>query len=236
MLFSFALSFFPLLFPSQDTLVADVWTISEKKRDLQFDGFVEEWTGVPALVLAPDAPGVSLSGDFGRNDVEVRLQALWDRESLYVAVTWTDDVWDVQQVSRREAVWVDPERRRRDRMFFFDNLRFEISDARRNFLLWVSPRVEDRGPFLWHRLLEGLGRRELATSPPMVVARHRNGTVTMEILFSWRQLRLRPRAGLSVPLTLVVADSDLPDRPLEAKVEHLKALEWEGRSVLEGSR
>ena len=87
------------------------WEIPQRERHIQIDGFTDEWQGVPWLKLSPS------DGDegFKEGDVELRIQGLWDKENLYLAMHWTDDVWDIERVRRRDAVSLTPDRRRRDR-------------------------------------------------------------------------------------------------------------------------
>ena len=203
------------------------WEIPHRASEIRVDGFIDDWPEIEGLVLSAATPGVESHGDFSSDSVTMHLRALWDQEALYVAIRWEDDIWDIKEVSRAEAVWITPDKRRRNRMYFFDNLNFSILKADYDFTLWVSPRV-DQGPFLWHRLLEGLRRMETARVTPLLAARFRNGAVIVELLFYWKELRIKPKKGQTIPLTLLIADSDWPDEPLERKLKKLKRLEWDG--------
>ena len=214
-----------------------VWEIPQKSGDIQMDGFLDEWDGsLPKLVLTPSASSLRTTGEFGPNDLNVSLRFVWDRQNLYIAVEWEDDTWDIKRIRRDQAVWVSPDRRRRDRMHFFDNLKVHIQEADYDYILWTSPRALEQGPFMWHRLLEGLTGMETATSPPLTTARFRDNKVSMEILFIWKELRIEPKPATTIPLTLIVADSDLPDGFLESKLDHLKWLEWRGHLRLSRGR
>lgn len=204
------------------------WDVPRRSLEILLDGFLDEWQQFPPFSLAPSRPGIVREGDFEEGSLSLDLRALWDDQSLYLALDWKDDVWDIQEVLRRNAVWVTPENRRRDRMLFFDYFKFNIREAAYDFVYWISPRVNEEGPYGWHRLLEGLKGMEAATSRPPVSARQANGRVTMEILMSWEELRLKPRAGRGFPLSLLLSDSDHPGRPLEYKLRHLRWLGWEG--------
>ncbi len=210
-----------------------VWRISNQERDIQIDGFTDEWQGVPALTLSPGSSGLRVTGEFENDDVVVMLRSLWNQDNLYIAVHWQDNTWDIQQVTRQEAVWLTPDRRRRDRMLFFDYLKFHIRESDYDFTFWLTPRVDDRGPFQWHRLLEGLKGMERASTSPVITGRYREDGATLEILLSWRELKIKPKAGTQVPLALIVADSDLVGTALEYKLERLKSLEWRGRLILD---
>ena len=210
-----------------------VWKISNRERDIQIDGFTDEWQGVPVLTLSPESSGLRVTGEFEAEDVKVELRSLWNQDNLYIAVHWQDDTWDIQQVTRREAVWLTPDRRRRDRMLFFDYLKFHIRESDYDFTFWLTPRVDDRGPFQWHRLLEGLKGMERASTSPVITGRHREDGATLEILLSWRELKIKPKPGTQVPLALILADSDLVGTALEYKLERLKSLEWRGRLILD---
>lgn len=205
------------------------WEILRTEETILIDGFLEDWKSVPALVLSSGSPGVRTNGHFGTGDLTVTLRALWDPQKLYLAVEWNDNLWDVQKVLRRDAVWVTENRQRRDRMHFFDNLKFHIEKFDYNYIMWVSPRLSDRGPFLWHRLLKGARGMEAAVSPPMVTGRFQSGVATLEIVLDWDDLDLKPEGQGGIPLILLLADSDLPGKILETKLTQLKWLEWSGQ-------
>lgn len=209
-------------------LSQSTFSVPRRTQDVLVDGFLHEWSHVPVLEMHPELTGLGVEGEFKEDDVRLQLQAQWDDQYLYLALTWHDDSWDIQEVTRRDAVWVDASGKRRDRMLLFDFLKFHIRQSNYDYTLWVSPRHQDQGPFFWHRLLEGYRGMERAAGSPMVTAReHEDGRVTMELMFLWRELRLKPRQGF--PLTLILADSDLPGRLPEYKAGFMKSLTWRGQ-------
>ncbi len=211
------------------------WNIPHRTQQILLDGWLEDWRGVPELILRPGASGVRTQGEFGDSDVSVKIKALWDEDGLYLAVEWQDDRWDIREVRRRDAVFVTPDRRRRDRMLFFDNLKFQIRTLEFDYLLWVSPRVQDQGPFFWHRRLRGANVRESATRDPVITPReHEDGRVTLEILLEWKELELKPKKLVKngLPVLILLADSDQPGSILESKLANLKSLEWDGTGRL----
>ena len=220
-----------LLFTSNG-LTQPVWEVPRRSTDIHMDGFLEDWRGIPHKTISLDAPAVRRQGEFGADDLEIAVQALWDEDNLYLAVRWKDDIWDIESIQRNDAVWVTPQRRRRDRMLFFDYLKFRILRADYDYLLWLSPRISGQGPFMWQRLLAGLKGMEAATSPPLVIARDQSDLATLEVQFPWRELRLKPDDKRPIPLTLLFSDSDLPGSFLEGKLQHLKWLEWNGSMQL----
>jgi len=207
------------------------WQIPHRDREIQVDGFLREWEGVPVVVLTPAESDVIARGEFKDQDVEVRLQAVWDDEAFYLAIEWTDDIWDVEQIRRRDAVFVTPDNRRRDRMLFFDNLKIHIRDLDYEYMLWMSPRVDDRGPYYWHRRRSG-STMEGATTPPVITPRQDGQRATIEAQFAWQDLRVKKKKRKKgFPLSLIVADSDVPGAVEENKLSLLKWLEWDGRMV-----
>lgn len=210
------------------------WTVLRRDRNLVVDGYLDDWEGIPAVTLKPSGTAVAVNGQFDDDDLEITLQAVWDDEALYVAVRWRDNRWDVREVRRRDAVYVTPDRRRRNRMYFFDNLRFQIRELEYDYLLWVAPRIGDRGPFHWQRRLEGMSKREAASPAPVITPRQDNGVATLELIFKWKQLDIEPkkRKKKGLPVEILVADSDLPGSILEAKLPHLKWIEWQSRMRL----
>lgn len=209
------------------------WQIPNRDREILIDGFLEDWEGVPELIFSPGDRNRREAGEFsGSSDLTLKVQSLWDDEYLYLGVTWIDDLWDVKEVTRKDAVWVDSDGKRRDRMYFFDFLKFHIRKSDYDYTFWVSPRVNEEGPYFWNRLLEGYTGMERAAGSPMITAREHSDRVTLEIMLLWNQLKLEPKQGLNFPLTLVVSDSDHPGRALDHKLNYQKWIGWVGRLVL----
>jgi hypothetical protein len=206
----------------------DVMEIPKRDREILIDGFLNEWNGVPAKILAPGEEDIRAGGELTPNDVRLEIQALWDEQYIYLGLHWKDQVWDIEEITRKDAVWMDEDNRRRDRMYFYDNLKFHIRKSDYDFTLWLSPATSEKGPFMWYRLLEGYGGMERATGHPMVSFKESEDGLTAELMLIWQQLKLKGDKGEEYPLTLVVADSDDPDRLLEYKLEHLKWLGWQG--------
>ncbi len=213
---------------SLNVLAQAVWQVRKKSAAIQVDGFLQEWDAVPGLTLEVGAPNVRSLAVSQPDDVSVVAKAAWDNDNLYMAIEWKDNAWDVEQVLRQQAVWLTPQQQRRERMLFYDYLKIQMTDVEFDYVLWVTPRIDNRGPYSWCRLLSGGKRMEKATSPPAISARQQDGKATLEILFAWRELNAKPKAGKTWPLTLLVADSDLPGRPLELKLQQLKSLVWDG--------
>jgi hypothetical protein len=164
--------------------------IQESDREILIDGFLKEWEGIPALKLAPGENGIKTGGELDASDVSLNIQFLWNKQYLYLGLTWKDETWDIEEVTRKDAVWVDQDNRRRDRMYFFDNLKFHIRMSDYDYTLWLSPATRDKGPFMWYRLLEGYGGMERATGTPMVSAKQQDGFMTAEVMLVWQQLKL----------------------------------------------
>lgn len=209
-----------------------VWEIPYRDREIRMDGFLDEWDDVPYLEISPEAASLQSSGSFAPDDVRLKARALWDENHLYLALEWEDDVWDLEDIRRQDAIWIGSDRRRRDRMLFYDYLKFHIRETDYDYVLWVSPRVEDLGPYFWNRLLVGYQGMERASAPPFISARDHGNRVTIEIQFSWDSLRRRAREGRGFPLTILLADSDSPGALLESKLRDLKWLAWRGQAVL----
>ncbi len=213
---------------SLNVLGQAVWEVRKKQTAIQVDGFLEEWDAIPGLTVQPGAPNVRSESITQADDASLVAKAVWDGDNLYMGLQWTDNTWDVEQVLRQQAVWLTPQQQRRERMLFYDYLKIQMSDPDFDFVLWVSPRINNRGPYSWSRLLMGAKRMETAISPPVISGRQQEGSASLEILFPWRELHAKPKAGKTLPLTLLLADSDLPGKPLELKLPQLKSLVWDG--------
>lgn len=209
------------------------WNIPNRRQPIQVDGFLGEWDGVPSLAVSPGAPGVSQNGQFSASgDSGAEIRGLWNEQGLYLAIRWTDDVWDTQKVTRQDAVWSSPEGHRRDKMLFFDNLKLELREEEHDFVLWIAPRIAGRGPFSWYRLMKSTRGLEVASATPGLAFREDGSSVTIEIALQWRELKMKGKRGESYPLQILLADSDLVGKPLELKARDLRSLLWSGRLTL----
>ena len=204
-----------------------VWQVSPAAPGLRIDGHLDDWANVPAFEVSPEQSHQS-TNNFGQDDLKLTIRLQWDKESLYMALEWQDDVYDIQEIRRQEAVYMAADGTRRDRMYFFDNLKFSVRRSDYDYTLWLSPRAGGDGPFSWQRLLEGYRGMEAASSAPLVAARESDGRVTMEVRFWWDQLRLEGKKKKNYPLTLIVSDSDLPGQLLEFKASRPKWIMWQG--------
>jgi len=201
--------------------------------EIRVDGSLSEWASASGLQLSPSSEAAESSGDFKENDFQFNLKSRWNKNYLYLAIEWKDDVWDIEEVTRKNATWRDPETgRHRDRMYFFDNFKFHIRESDYDYTLWISPVSEDQGPFHWARLLIGYRGNERAGAKPMLRAESNGNTTTMEMMIVWKQLRLKPKGGMNIPLNLVISDSDLPGRFEETKIDSMKSIEWQGTLTL----
>ena len=201
--------------------------------EIRVDGSLSEWEGIPALRLTPESSDIKVKGEFKEADFDFRIKSTWNKQYLYLAIQWEDDVWDIENVSRKDATWHDPDTgQRRDRMYFFDNFRFHIRESDYDYTLWISPKDEDNGPYFWSRLLMGYRGNERAGAKPMLRASSDGNTSTIEMMIVWNQLKLKPKNGLVIPLRLTLTDSDLPGRFEETKVSAMKSVEWVGNLTL----
>lgn len=205
------------------------WLVPKKTVAIQIDGLLQEWDAVVGPILKAGAPDVRAESIDQPDDVSVMAKAVWDDDNLYMAIEWKDNTWDIEQVPRQQAVWVTPRQQRRERMLFYDYLKLQINHPNFDYVLWTSPRISNRGPYAWSRLLAGPKRMDRAVASPVISARQQDGTATLEIQFPWRgELMTKPKPGVTLPIELLVADSDLPGKPLELKLERLKSLVWYG--------
>ena len=208
--------------------------IGYKSREILLDGRLDDWNGVTGIELSPGVAGVKSSGDIGEDDIRVGLRALWDEEGLYLAVEWTDDEWDVTRIRRREAIFVDNDGRRRNRMRLYDNLMVQIKEVNYDYTLWVSPRADGQGPFYWQKLLKGENAFESATHVPVITPREGEPTTSLEIMIRWKQIRSNPKRfkKRGLPIYISVSDGDSPGVPVEAKIGKAGRLDWQGLAPL----
>lgn len=206
------------------------WDIPYRTGEILLDGSLADWSDIPSLRLSPLSTGVDVSGRPAGEYSEVDLRGCWDERALYVAVLWKDDIWDTNEISRSKAVFVDRDGRRLDRMYFFDNLRIELKSINYDYLLWVSPRIEERGPFYWQRLQKGSPPLERATRVPVITPSRQEGSAALEMMFRWHELGLKPKElkKKNFRAILSLADSDSPETPVEGKPDRVSRLDWSG--------
>jgi len=203
------------------------------ESEIRVDGSLSEWEGIPVLEITPASPNLTVNGKFKENDFDFRIQSRWNKQYLYLAIQWEDDILDIEDLTRKDAIWEDPlSGQRRDRMSFFDNFKFHIRESDYDYTLWISPQDGDRGPYFWGRLLMGYRGNERAGAKPMLRSESDGGKTTMEMMIVWKQLRVKPKKGLVIPLTLTISDSDLPGKFEENKLDFLKSVEWSGNLAL----
>ena len=207
-----------------------VWSIPYRSSPVLVDGFLSDWEGVPSIQLDPAAAGVKVAGLPSGDYATASVKAFWHQTGLYLAVDWKDDIWDIERVTRSEAVFEASDGRRRDRMYLYDNIRFQFRHVKYNYLLWASPRIDGRGPYYWQRLQRGGKFLERATHVPVITPRASDGRATLEIMLTWQQIGLKPKdvrkKGLRAILTL--ADSDFPKMSVEGKLDRVGRLDWTG--------
>ncbi len=205
-----------------------------RSDDVLIDGFLTDWKNVPALHIDPMAWGVKVGGLPKGEFSTVLFKAFWNKTGIFLSVDWRDDIWDVQQVKRSEAIYVASDGRRRNRMLLQDNLLFRLRSVNYSYTLWISPKIGDQGPYFWQRLQRGGKFLESATQVPVVTTRENNGQATIEILLSWDLLDLKPKhiKKKAFRALLTLADSDSPQMSAEGKLGGVGLLEWVGRVQL----
>jgi len=230
---AFLAFFMVLVIPADQAHAATSLTSPKVDTEIRVDGSLEEWQATPALEITPTAANLNVSGEFKDSDFNFKIRSKWNKQYLYLAIEWHDDTWDIEEVSRKEATWHDEDTgQRRDRMYFFDNFKLHIRESDYDYTLWVSPQAEDNGPYYWSRLLIGYRGNERAGAKPMLRASSNGDTSTIEMMIVWKQLKLKPKGGLVVPIRMSVSDSDLPGRFEETKIPALKSVEWVGNLTL----
>ncbi len=206
------------------------WDIPSRRQSVQVDGFLREWDGIPAISISPTAPGIARTGEFAATgDAGAEIKAFWNEQALYLGIRWVDNQWDIEKVSRENAVWTSPTGQRRDKMLFYDNIKLELREEEHDYVIWLAPRVAGRGPFSWYRLMKSTRGLEVASATPSIAFREDGPAMTAEIILQWKELKMKGKAGRTYPLQILVADSDLPGKPLEMKARDLRSLLWSGQ-------
>lgn len=211
--------------PSPDEAAAPIWVLG---REAAAGPQLER--RIPIARGAVDTEqGNGVIG--GADDLSITLTGHWDDAALNLELVWEDDVLDTSSVRADAAMWVGPDGRRRDRMYYFDhvNLRFWLGD--RFVGAWLSPRVGLASQWAYVDI-PGEERRPLD-----VVARGEASPrgVVLRLSVPWELLGLRPEDGTALDVEVVATDMDAPGRPLEDKTALVDWLSWRAPLVLEGS-
>jgi hypothetical protein len=82
---------------------------SSTDKEIRVDGSLSEWEGIPALRISPKTPDMTVDGEFKEEDFDFQIKSFWNKQYLYLAIQWQDDVWDIEDVSRKNATWTDPD-------------------------------------------------------------------------------------------------------------------------------
>ena len=199
------------------------------------DGVLSEW-GAPARIpVVPGGEKVGVRGAFeGPDDHEVDLYLMWDAHALYVAVVVEDDTVDVKQVGPQEYVWEGPGGERKDRMFYYDNLKIFLRGPKESLgcNVWISPHNGLEGPYVWGSRQRSAGTRNL---PVQVGSAWVPGIYTYEVALPWEWLAVHPQPGMELDARFLLPDSDLPGLALDQKIARSnKWIWWQGTIRLQG--
>lgn len=221
----------------QSIMAQSSWSVPHIERPPQMDGRLDDWSAIEPIVLSPSHGPGRAKGEFnGASDLRLEVRAAWSSKGLHVGLLWQDDIWDVRRIARKDSIWVSPTEKRRNVMYFHDNLKFHLFRPNFNYLVWVSPRSSGKGPFHWTRAFGKKGL-ELASSPPLISTTvAQDGSVTMEWLFRWKDWPLKGKSYKDLRFSLEIADSDWPQQPPESKESRLKSLQWAGSMLLSKKR
>ena len=206
------------------------------KWPLAIDGYLTEWGGVLPIVLQPGGEDIGLRGAFnGIDDHEADAYAVWDEDSLYVAVAVNDDAVVIAKIRPEDQVWTGAGGQRKDRMFYYDHLKVFIRKAGSNVghNIWVTPKQPDGELYYWGHRQRSPPEEELPVSLAGELVR---GTYTFEMALPWSWLEISPRAGTVFNAMILVVDSDLPGVAIEDKIaqEAEKWIWWTGEFRLSG--
>ncbi len=217
------------------------WRIPRSDAQVTVDGDLSEWRDAPRLELRKGAPEVSSpQGDrYQPDDAAVRIAGRWNDTGIFLALEWRDDVWDARELTLEEPFCRDRRGNRIDCFYFFDYLKFAIrgpDTAKPEFIytLWLSPKLRDKGPFVWSKLYAGTDRARVDTPKPRVAGSYADGRSLFEVHIPWQTLgdgltaQIRKRGDF--PLMLLLVDGDSPrlgdDKSAELRLRRVKYLVW----------
>lgn len=200
------------------------------------DGVLGEWGAVHAIDISPAGKGVGLRGAFeDDNDHWASVYLSWDADSLYVAVSVLDDVFDRRPIEPGANVWEGSGGQRKDKMFYYDHLKVFLRgpDQPLGFNLWVAPSAEDGSVHAWGGQQRGTPSKDL---PVAIASLSRGRSYSYEMALPWTWLRIQPRPDMVLDALFLLPDSDLPDLELRKKIaESNKWIWWQGKVTLRGN-
>ena len=218
------------------SLPAAAVDIEIAKYPIEIDGYLPEWGGVLPISLQPGGDGIGVRGAFaGTDDHEADAYAVWDAQFLYLAIAVTDDAVDIAKIHPDNQVWSGPNGERKDRMFYYDQLKLFVRDSSSSLgnNLWITPKQPDGAPYAW-------GHRQRSPAdehfPGDLAGELVEGTYTFEVALPWSWLEITPRTNTVFNIRILLVDADLPGVPIEEKIAEKteKWIWWAGSFTLMG--
>ena len=218
------------------SLPAAALDIQVAKYPIEIDGYLPEWGGVLPISLQPGGDGIGVRGAFsGTDDHEADAYAVWDAQFLYLAIAVTDDAVDVAKIHPDNQVWSGPNGERKDRMFYYDQLKLFVRDSSSSLgnNIWITPKQPDGAPYAW-------GHRQRSPAdeqfPGNLAGELVDGTYTFEVALPWSWLEITPRTNTVFNIRILLVDADLPGVSIEEKIAKKteKWVWWSGSFTLVG--
>ena len=188
------------------------------------DGSARDWPPGAPILIAPDQPDTEVGqrNDVDPSDLRLTVRTGWNDEYLFVQIGWSDDVLDVRPIPFDSVVWNHPSGRRRDRMYYHDNVHVRLWIPDRFFGAWLSPQPDH--PLQWSRA--DPEDSEWIFLEPDAAASRDGSRVVIELAVTWEMLGVSPHAGLELDLEFVAPDADAPEVALERKEPEMYWLSW----------
>lgn len=207
-------SAFLLLFPF---IQSNDWQV-HRLEEFTLDGQPDEWTNIPGQFYRFDqSTNLDAAGTIGKDDLQVTFKTAWDDQGLYFFFDWQDDIWDEHTVGL-DSARVQHKGNSMDRMYYYDNLKIVANVNGHRVVIWFAPR-ENAIQWYSYRAPGDKGHQPRHMPSPQHIIKPEGNGFFLESALDWSLFNLKPADIDEIQLTVILVDSDLPEKSIGYKLE-----------------
>lgn len=193
------------------------WKVHELE-EFRLDGQSNEWTNIPEQYYRFDkSTNLEAAGTIGENDLQVAFKTAWNEKGLYFFFDWQDDIWDEHAIGL-DSMRVQHNGNSMDRMYYYDNLKIVANVNGHRVVIWFAPR-ENAVQWYSYRAPGDKGHQPRQMPLPKHVIKPAESGFSLESALDWSVFNLTPAVIDEMQLTVILVDSDLPDKSIGYKLE-----------------
>lgn len=206
-----------LLLPTHPGQTDSEWKLRQFPEFL-LDGKADEWTNIPEHYYRFDqSTNLDAAGKIGENDLQISFKTAWTEKGLHFFFDWQDDIRDEHKIGL-DSGRVNYRGNSMDRMYYYDNLKIVANVNGQRVVIWFAPR-QDAVQWYSYRAPSDKGHQPRhMPSPSYVINPYENGFL-LESTINWSVFKLSPEEITDLQLTIILVDSDLPDKSISYKLE-----------------